>query len=116
MTNHQCWRHADIHLLASPLLLDHLLRLLGNRLQTVDEELRDSRDQLHHGTHRHTEEEHLLDVELGHGTNQRTNDHTEHDRLTQHTELPLQSLSVPMAKAVKLWQNGWGIEIPSISS
>ena len=94
MTYHQGWRHADIHLLACPLLLNHLLRLLSNRLQTVDEQLRDTRNQFHHGSHGHTQEEHLLDVELGYSTNQGTYDDTQHDGLTQHTELTLQSLGI----------------------
>ena len=94
MTDHQCRRHADIHFLTSPFLLHHLLRLLGNRFQTVDKEFRDTRYQLHHGTHRHTQEHHLLDVQLCHSTNQGTHDDTQYDGFTQHTELPLQSLGI----------------------
>ena len=94
MTDHQCGRHADIHLLAGPLLLHHLLRLLCNRLQTVDEELRDTRNQFHHSTHRHTQEQHFLNVQLGHGTDQRSDNHTKHDRLAQHTKLLLQTLGI----------------------
>ena len=44
MTDHQRRRHADIHFLTSPFLLHHLLRLLSNRFQTVDEEFRDTRN------------------------------------------------------------------------
>ena len=94
MTNDQCWRHADVDFLTSPLLLNHLLRLLSNRFQTVDEELGDTGDELHHSTHRHTEEEHLLDVQLGHSTNQGAYNHTQHDRLTQYAEFLLQSLGI----------------------
>ena len=94
MTDDQGWRHADIDLLAGPLLLHHLLRLLGYRLQTVDEEFRDTWDELHHGTHRHTEEHDFLDVELCHGTDQGTDDDTQHDGFTEYAELLLQSLGV----------------------
>ena len=94
MTNHQCGRHADVYFLTSPLLLNHLLRLLSNRFQTVDEKFGDAWYQLHHGTHRHTEEQHLLDIQLSHSTYQRTYNHTQYNRLTQHTEFLFQSLRI----------------------
>ena len=94
MTNYQGWRHTNVNLLTSPLLLHHLLRLLSDRLQSVDEELCDTRNQLHHSTHGYTQKQHFLDIQLGHSTNQSTYDDTQHDGLAQHTKLLLQSLSV----------------------
>ena len=94
MTNYQGWRHTDVHLLTSPLLLHHLLRLLSDRLQSVDEKLGDTRNQLHHSTHGYTQEQHLLDIQLSYSTNQSAYDNTKHNGLTQHTKLLLQALSV----------------------
>ena len=94
MTYHERRAHADIYFLTGPFLLNHFLSLLGNGFQTVDKQFGDTGNQLHHGTHRHTEEEHLLDIQLGHGTNQGTHNHTQHQRLAEHTELLLQSFGI----------------------
>ena len=61
MADDQRRAHADMDLLSVKLLGDNFFRLVGDRHQPVDEELRDTRDELHHGTHRDTEEEHVLD-------------------------------------------------------
>ena len=96
--------HADMDLLTIELLGDDLFGLVGDRHQTVDEELRDARDELHHRTHRHTEEEHVLkDLEgterlvvahMSHGGDDHANDDTENQGLTEHAELLLQTLGI----------------------
>ena len=60
MADDECRRHADIHLLALELTLHHLLRLLGDRHQSVDKQTGDARNELHHGTHGDTQEEYRL--------------------------------------------------------
>ena len=94
MTNHQGRTHTDMHLLAVELGLHQFLGLLRDRLQTVNKQGSDTRNQLHHGSHGHTEEENLLDVELCCPTNQGSHDNTQNQWLTQHTKLLLQSLCI----------------------
>ena len=74
--------------------LGHLLCLLCDRLQTVDKQRGDTGDQFHDSTHRHTQEQHLLDVELGSPADEYTHDDTQHERLSQHTEPFLESFGI----------------------
>ena len=119
MADNQCGAHAYMDGLAMELTVDDLLRLVGNRHQTINKQLRDARDELHHGAHSHTEEEDVLHnlhhaigrrrpcghvghesvevahvVDMCHCSNDATNNHTEHQWLTQHAKLLLQSLGI----------------------
>ena len=94
MTDNQGRTHTDMNLLAVKLGLHQLLCLLRDRLQTVDKQGCNTRNQLHHSTHRYTQEENLLDIELGCPTYQGTYDNTEYQWLTEHTKLLLQSLCI----------------------
>ena len=94
MSDNQCWRHTYIYLFTVKLLLHHLLSLLRDRHQSIDKQLGDTWYQLHHSSHSHTKEQYLLDVHLSQSTNQGSNNHTQYQWLTQHTELLLQSLCI----------------------
>ena len=94
MTNNKCRTHANKNFLTIPFFLHHFLCFFCNRLQTVNKQLGDTGNQFHHSTHRYTEEKYLLDIQLGHGTNQGTHNHTQHQRLTEHAELLLQSFGI----------------------
>ena len=94
MTDNQGRTHTDVYLLAVELGLDQLLCLLRDRLQTIDKERGDTRNQLHHSSHGYTQEENLLDIQLSCPTNQGTYDDTENQWFAEHAKLLLQSLCI----------------------
>ena len=94
MTNDQCRRHANINFLALELLLHHFLSLFRNGFQSIDEEACDAWYQFHHCTHRHTQRQYCLDVQLGSNTNEDAHNDTQHQRFAQDTKLLLQSLGI----------------------
>ena len=99
MTDDEGGAHADVHLLAVELLLHHLLSLLADRHQTVDEELGDTRNQLHDSTHDDAKRENRLGsvaIPFLHaeGSDEGAHDDTEDERFAQHAELLLQSFGV----------------------
>ena len=87
-------RHADIDFLSVELALHHLLRLLGNGFQTLDEQRGDARNELHDGAHGDAEEQHFLHVELCQQADKGAHDDAEHQGLAQHAELLLQPLGI----------------------
>ena len=94
MTNYQGRTHTDVNLLTVELGLYQFLSLLRDWLQTIDKQKGDTRNQLHHCSHGHTEEENLLDIELCSPTNQGTHYHTKYQWFTKNTKLLLQSFCI----------------------
>ena len=94
MADDKCRRHTNIHFLTLELLLDHLLRFLRDRLQTFNEQRGDARNEFHHSTHGNSESKNQLDIELCCNADECAYNDTEHQWLTQHTELLFQSLCI----------------------
>ncbi len=94
MSYNESRTHAYMNLLAVEFGLYQFLRLFRDRFQTVNEERCDARYKLHYCTHGDTEEQYLLDIEFGSHTDKGTHDNTQDKRLTQYTELLLQSVCV----------------------
>ena len=89
---------------AVELTLDHLLRLLGDGFQTLDKETGDTGNEFHNGTHRDSQKENLLDIELSQTTDEGTNNDAQHQRFTQHAELLLQAVGIDI-QAVEAWNH-----------
>ena len=68
--------------------------LFRNGFQAFNEERRDARNELHDSSHRNAQEEYLLDVQLGGGTDEHTYDDTQHQGFAYHAEFLFQPLGV----------------------
>ena len=100
-----------MHLLTLETAVNNLLGLVGDRHQTIDEELGDARNEFHHRTHDHTERQHSLDILMGCQGDEHTDDDTQHQGLGQYAELTLHALGIE----VELGETGDLLQQPADS-